>query len=185
MKTTKEYLITDLIERTQKNLNAATRFKELPTEVLNWKMDAEKWSILECLEHLNRYGDFYIPEIKRQIEKSKYPASDNFRSGWLGNYFANAMLPGKPKMKTFRSMNPANSQLSSSVIDHFIQHQHQLLNLLDEARGTNLSKVRTGITISRWITLRLGDTLRVVIYHNQRHIEQANRNLQIYKADLQ
>lgn len=179
MKTTTQNLIQDLIERTQENLNAATRFHELPEDTLNWKMTPEKWSILECIEHLNRYGHFYIPEIGQRIENSKHPPSANFSSGWLGNYFANSMLPGKSKMKTFQSMDPANSSLEKQVIEQFISQQHQLLELLNQSRNTDLSRVRTSISISKWLTLKLGDTFRVVIYHNQRHIVQAQRNLEM------
>ena len=36
-------------------------------------------------------------------------------------------------------------------------------------------KTKTAISISKLIKLRLGDTFRVLIYHNERHIKQAER----------
>ena len=95
-------LIEELIQLTQKNLNEVQAFKELPMELLNQKPNAKSWSILECIEHLNRYGDFYIPEIKNQLEKSTHKKSEVFNSGILGNYFAKSMLPKEKlnKMKT-------------------------------------------------------------------------------------
>ncbi len=176
MKITNTALIEDLIARTKENLNQAERFNHLSVEVLNWKENAEKWSILECLEHLNRYGDFYLPEIDRQIKKDKRLADKQlFRSGWLGNYFAESMLPKEKlnTMKTFKSMNPAGSNLNKTVLSNFIQQQKTMLDLLDRARPINLTKTKTGITISKLIRLRLGDTFRVVIYHNERHMLQA------------
>ncbi len=172
---TSEVLINELIELTQKHMNDVQSFKQLSTENLNLKPSAESWSILECIEHLNRYGDFYIPEIKKRIEDSKHNKSDTFKSGILGNYFAKSMLPKEKlnKMKTFASMNPNNSSLDRSVLDKFIHQQEVILELLTKARNTNLSRVKTSISISKWIKLRLGDTFRVVIYHNLRHIIQA------------
>jgi len=170
-----ELLINDLIELTKKNMNEVQSFKNLSIEKLNLKVSSESWSMLECIEHLNRYGDYYIPEIKKRLEHSNHQKSDTFKSGVLGNYFAKSMLPKEKlnKMKTFESMNPNNSTLERSVLDTFIHQQESMLKLLTKARNTNLTKVKTSISISKWIKLRLGDTFRFVIYHNLRHITQA------------
>jgi uncharacterized protein (DUF2249 family) len=50
-----------------------------------------------------------------------------------------------------------------------------MLELLEIARSKNLNRIRTSISISKLIKLKLGDTLRVVIYHNGRHLQQALR----------
>jgi hypothetical protein len=68
------------------------------------------------------------------------------------------------------------------VITKFLDQQKQLLELLTKAQSVDLNKVKTSISISRWIKLRLGDTLRVVIYHNQRHMKQAGRILAAVKV---
>lgn len=174
-------LIEGLIEKTKDHLNRAENLKKRSIQQLNQKPDADSWSVLECFEHLNRYGYFYLPEIEKQLkENAKLEAATDFKAGWLGNYFAKSMLPKQKlnKMKTFKSMNPIGSQLNMKTLDVFIQQQKKMLDLLDKARQRNLAKIRTGITLSKWITLRLGDTFRVVIYHNLRHIEQAERIIQ-------
>ncbi len=170
-------LLQDLIERTQGNINKAETFKQLSFDTLTWRKDSDSWSILECIEHLNRYGAFYIPEIKNRIKSSKHSNSKRFVSGWLGNYAANMMLPKEKlnTMKTFKSMNPIDSNLSVETIDIFIEQQYSLIDLLEKSKKVNLNKVKTAISISKWIKLRLGDTFRVVIYHNQRHILQGER----------
>jgi len=187
MKIENKTLIEDLINRTKDYLNQAETFLQQPIEVLNWKENTEKWSILECFEHLNRYGDFYIPEITKRIQAA--PANNSttiFKSGLLGNYFAESMLPKEQlnKMKTFKSMNPVGSKLDKSVIEKFIQQQKQLLDLLGQARSVNLSKTKTAISISKWIKLKLGDTFRVVIYHNYRHLMQAANVLKAMKTQV-
>ncbi len=170
-------LIDQLVEITRQNLNAAQALKELPTENLTQKRDAKSWSALECIEHLNRYGDFYLPEIDQKMRNSTFGYNPTFKTGWLGNYFAKSMLPKEKlnKMNTFASMNPINSSVSKSVLDTFIVQQEQILQLLSGAREADLTRLKTSISISKWIRLRLGDTFRVVIYHNLRHIQQAER----------
>jgi hypothetical protein len=181
-----EKLIQDLIESTRKNINQAEKFSTLSIEKLNWKAEQESWSILECLEHLNLYGDFYIPEIKICILNSKTSQEKNFSSGFLGNYFAKSMLPKEKlnKMKTFKDKNPIGSDLDKKTIQRFISQQEQLLNLLDESRKIDLNRTKTAISISKWIKLKLGDTFRVVVYHNERHIMQANKTLLSAKTVL-
>lgn len=180
MKLAAPTLLADLATRTRANLDAARQFEGLSDQALNHKASPESWSILECIEHLNRYGDFYLPEISRRLDKApKAPAKNSFKSGWLGNYFAESMLPKEKlnKMKTFKEMNPAGSQLNRKVLHKFIAQQQEMLALLQRAKEVDLSRTKTSISISKLIKLRLGDTLRVVIYHNQRHILQAQKVL--------
>lgn len=181
MKIEQEILIKDLIERTDQVINSAEQLNQLNLETLNYRVNPESWSVLECIEHLNLYGSFYIPEIEKQISKSITRHSAYFKSGLLGNYFAKSMLPKERlnKMKTFKDKNPIGSNLNKSTVERFIGQQEEMLNLLDKARQVNLNKVKTGITIASWIKLKLGDTFRVVVYHNQRHIVQVNRILAI------
>ena len=188
MKIQTEALLVDLTNRTKQLIQEAESFMQQPEEVLNYKQDATSWSVLECLEHLNLYGRFYLPEIKKRISEQSSSSSPSvllqrgkgesvFKSGWLGNYFANSMLPKAKlnKMKTFKSMNPLNSKLDKQVIHEFVNQQTELLQLLEDARKISLNETRTAISISKLIKLKLGDTFRFVIYHNQRHMVQAQR----------
>ncbi|MES2477891.1 MAG: DinB family protein [Bacteroidota bacterium] len=179
----KSSLIQNLILRTEQNIISAKKFKLLSIEQLNYKSNPEEWSILECLEHLNLYGDYYLPEIeKTMLEQKKQYSSPMFKSGVLGNYFANLMLPKEngqiKKMKSPEDKNPVHSQLSFTTIERFLKQQELLKKLLEQSKTKDLTKLKTPISISKWIKLRLGDTFRFVIYHNQRHIAQAERLLQ-------
>lgn len=188
MLTNANELIEDLISRTKANLNAVEQFKTLTEQELNWKESAESWSVLECVEHLNLYGDFYLPEIRRRIAAAPTAVQQSvFKSGLLGNYFAEVMLPKEKlnKMKTFKDKNPVGSRLSKAVLQRFTDQQKEMLDLLNKARKVNLSKVKTAISITKLLKLRLGDTFRVVIYHNQRHIEQAKKVLRKAGKEVQ
>lgn len=172
-------LIDELQKITEENTQFAENLLNQPYEKLNLRLSENSWSILECLEHLNRYGNFYISEIRKRIENSDTKPTEIFSSGILGNYFANSMLPKEKlnTMKTFKSMNPIHSKLDRSVLNEFISQQKQMIHLLNEAKNIDLNKVKTSISISNLIKLKLGDTFRFVIYHNLRHIKQAKRNL--------
>lgn len=179
MVSTSKKLLQDLLEITRENLNIVENLKNHPSDCLNWKQNPESWSVLECIEHLNRYGDFYIPEITNKIKTSTYKSSEVFKSNWLGKYFSKSVSYNEDlnKMKTFKSMNPINSKLNIKTLEKFISQQHQIIELLDKSKSINLDKTKTAISISKLIKLRLGDTFRVLIYHNERHIRQAEKTL--------
>jgi hypothetical protein len=181
MQITNTQLIDELLRLIETTTVSAKQFKKLSSAQLNYKKSPESWSILECIEHLNLYGDFYLPEIQKQVLKAeKVPANSTVKSGLLGNYFANSMKikNGKVnKMKTFKDKNPINSQLSVTTIDRFLKQQQLLASLLMQSKTIDLTKTKTAISISSLIKLRLGDTLRFLVYHIERHIQQAERVL--------
>lgn len=180
MKIRTEELIFDLIQRTKDTFDKAERLKSVPIEELNSRPSPESWSALECLEHLNLYGDFYLPEIRNRIKKSKYGPEEYFYSGLLGNYFSKSMLPRENlrKIKTFKDKDPLGSQLDFSTLKRFLEQQKALMELLELSKKVSLNKTKTAISISRFIKLKLGDTFRVLVYHNQRHLIQARKALE-------
>jgi len=172
-----EVLIGELSAITKKNTNLARALKSKSDEELNWRTNNKSWSILECLEHLNLYGDFYIPEIERTIQKAGSKSDVLFKSGLLGNYFAESMLPKEKlnKMKTFKEKDPLGSNLDRGTIDRFIDQQDMMLKLLEQSRKISLNKEKTQITLTKWIKLKIGDTFRFVINHNIRHLKQIEK----------
>jgi hypothetical protein len=137
-----------------------------------------KWSIAQILEHLNGYGRIYLPIINKEISISQSKRVAWFNSGFLGNYFTNMMKPKdvfeiKNKMKTLKAHTPDNNLNPGKVLDEFVEQQHQFLQLLDMAKLKDLNAVRVPLSITKLIKLKLGDTFRFLIAHEQRHFVQA------------
>ena len=175
---TSESLLNDLKERTISNLENAREFNKLPIKRLLKRQNPTSWNVLECVEHLNRYGRFYLAEIEKVMEtNTKEKTAPNFTPGFIGGQFAKSMLPGGRKMATFPDKNPLGADLTKRSIDEFIQQQEILMGLLERASNVNLNKVKTAISISKLFKIKLGDTFRVVVFHNQRHMEQAKKAL--------
>ena len=183
MKINQDLLIEELLTFNNNAISSAIRFKELTEKELNWKKDAGQWSILECLEHLNLYGDYYLPEIEKQVLLSpKVPVSTVFKSGVLGNYFANLMKADGDKIKKMKSpkdKNPINSNLSVLTIDRFLKQGAKLETLLKQSQKVDLARPKVPTSLSKMIKIRLGDTLRFYVYHIDRHILQANKNVRV------
>jgi hypothetical protein len=180
MQTENKKLIAELLQKLNEATEAVSEFKQLSIEELNYRTSNDSWSILECIEHLNLYGDFYLPEIEKQISNNKTTATV-FKSGVIGNYFANLMQSKNgsiKKMKTFKDKNPIHAALTVATLDKFLLQLNKLKELLQQSANINLTKTKTAISISSFIKLRLGDTFRFVIYHIERHIIQAESVVQ-------
>jgi len=155
-------------------------FKNLPAEILLKPSITGGWSIVQCLDHLNSYGNFYLPQFKKGIEhKQHLPAANTFHSTWLGNYFVRIMHPdtGKKKFTAFKNFTPSPALDPNQVIAVFIEQQETMLNLLKKSQHVNLNKVRIPLSITRLMTFKLGDAFQFLIAHNERHMRQAKQNI--------
>ena len=137
------------------------------------------WSIAQCLDHLNSYGRYYLPEIRKGIEAMNRKAQNQtFVSTWLGSYFKKMMEPntGKRKYKAFKNHFPNQHLDAFEVVAEFINQQEVLITYLHKAKEANLD-TPIPISISKWVRLKMGDVFQFVIAHNERHLQQAKRNL--------
>ena len=180
-----QQLIDNLIAQTKETINVIERYKLLDLQTLNWRINKQSWSVLECVAHLNFYGDFYLPEIDKQLSNAKLGSDKDVKGGFLGQYFAKSMLPKEKlnKMKTFKDKNPIHTQLNINELDKFINQQNQLLGLLEKSRLYNLNKIKISISISKLLKLRLGDTFQFYINHQLRHLYQMERVLEAFNRN--
>ncbi len=179
--------LAELLAITEANIKTAKEvFQPLSIAALQRKPAPDKWSVVECLEHLNAYGRFYLPAIQKAMEKGakrNFPISETYDSGWFGEYFANLMrlnAQGQPpsKMPAMKAYNPSTYSFNAeNVLNEFLAQQLFLKQLLFNAQSASLGKIRVPISITRFLKLKLGDTFRFVVYHNERHVEQALRNV--------
>mgnify|MGYP001116203048 CR=1 FL=1 len=170
---TSEFL-EDLKEKKKNILDKVKTIASMDDTKLKWR------NILECIEHLNLYGDFYIPEIKKAIQKNKKGNEQYFKPGFIGNYFSNSMLPGKKmsKMKTFKDKNPIGNDLNGDVFKRFFDQQEQFQKFYHQAENISLNRTKTSISISSLIKLKLGDTFAFLLNHELRHLRQMENILE-------
>lgn len=177
-------LIAQLQQQTESLLSVAIqRWQMLHPAIFKQQPADGAWSAMQCLGHLNTYGDYYLPAIEKAIIEAKQHgkiAEVNFKPGWLGNYFTNMMLPneqGVPnkKMKASKNYTTNNEGNSDCTIAKFIDQQEKLLLLLEEAKQVDINSLRIPVSIAKFIQLKLGDVFMFLIAHNLRHVKQAER----------
>ncbi|MBS0026160.1 DinB family protein [Chitinophaga sp. 22321] len=142
-----------------------------------------KWSAVQCLEHLNTYGRYYLPALEQVIataEKSNSRSETTFKSSWLGAYFTRLMQPTengqlRSRMKSPKGHIPAVKPEETTVLNEFGQQLEQLENLLSRAGKINIRNNKVATSLSRFIKLSVGDTFGFLIAHIHRHVLQAER----------
>lgn len=176
-------LLAKLHNDTEAFLQKSIEWQLLPATVLTAQPAPGKWSMAQCLQHLNFYGNYYLPAIERAMQeaqgKGNQPAPV-FHPGWLGAWFTNLMLPQadgslKTRMQSPKNAIPSTHPDAQATLAEFIEQQEKMLHLLEMARTVNLNTVRVPISLSRWVRLKLGDTLLFYMAHHARHVLQAER----------
>ncbi|GEP92285.1 DinB superfamily protein [Chitinophaga terrae (ex Kim and Jung 2007)] len=154
---------------------------ETPPDLLQEPPLPGKWSALQCLEHLNSYGRFYLPALEkaiRQAEQRGKAAKPMFKSSWLGAWFTKLMEPKEDgtvpsKMKSPKDHVPHVRLDAVKVITEFIAQQNEMEALLTRAEKINIQEVKVATSLSKYLKLSVGDTFGFLVAHIRRHVLQA------------
>ncbi len=174
-------LISELKSITDRNLLALKKhFKHLNNSQLSWKPNELNWSVSEIFAHLNEYARFYNKHFLFKIDKTKFrPGKEVFISSPLGRSAWKSMKLGnlnnvKRKFRAKRDYDPKFTKLvSGDDVEKFTENQDIMLDILERSNEINIRKAKIPISISKLIRLKFGDALMFVIYHNERHVQQA------------
>ena len=95
--------------------------QNLDEKTLNQPEAEDKWSMLQCIEHITLATAVYVKNFSEKLNGQQLPAAtDNYKGHWKGKMFAKMNAP-KPegeipmKLKTFKFLEP-KSQLNSNTV---------------------------------------------------------------------
>ena len=152
----------------------------LRPEQLTRRPDPARWSIAECVVHLNMNAADYLPLIAAAIEKAKrenVTGQGPFNPGWLGRFLINSMEP--PPKRRFKAPEkiayPVPVDDAQKLLGDFLKAQDELERLVKEAEGLDLEKVRIQSPYAWWMKLRLCAVFPFMLAHERRHLWQAER----------
>lgn len=177
----KTTLLNHLENQVESHLQQAVRkYQNLSDENLLKPSESGGWSITECLAHLNFYGDYYLPLFEKGLQNSPDNGNVNtIKSTWLGRKCIESMNPetGKKKHKAFKAYIPTPNLDAKATVAEYINQQERMLKILRMAYAKDIQPIKIPISIAKFLKLNLGDALQFLVVHNERHIQQANRNL--------
>jgi hypothetical protein len=142
----------------------------------NWAPAPEKWSIGQCIEHLNITTERYIPVLKKAESDARAAgrlAPGPFALGFLERWFLRSMEP--PPRRRFRTGNsflPSQTLDPETTLGRFARLNEALRNCIVDAEGLDLKamKVRSQFGPVWW---SLNGTLAILLAHERRHLWQA------------
>lgn len=141
-----------------------------------WQPDRKAWSIAQCFEHLIVTDGLYISRIREALAQAPEAAPDSiYHPGWFGKLFVRSAGPEGFKIKAFRIFQPDDEVVDAASVDRFCDGQPALLDLLRSAQGRDLNAVEVASPQSRFLSLRVGAALEMLVLHQQRHLQQAER----------
>ena len=148
----------------------------------NWKPEHDKWSVAECLRHLNETGSRYAAAIRKATEKARLEgkmAAGPHEYGWVGRAFVRAVTPGSRPMKTWGSMKPPTSPPDASTLDAdaelaaFVAARRSLISTCAAADGVALGRAKMRSPVMPLLRLPVIAFLDATAAHDARHLEQA------------
>ena len=179
---TTDFLDTLAAEVERARDTANRRFRPLTDDQLNRGPGPGKWSVGQCLEHLNIVGGLYLPVISRKIKAARQrgstPAS-TVAHGYFGQKLTAAMrVPTTEKRLTSpQQYAPSGSRLPRTVVEVFSRQLDELSHLIEQARTVNMNAIRIPNPVMPLLIPRLTDALELLVEHLKRHLGQAERVL--------
>ncbi|MES1159796.1 MAG: DinB family protein [Bacteroidota bacterium] len=176
----KQNLLTELLDRIELAKASTQPFLRLTDDQLNFRPGPAKWSITQIFGHLNITHDIYIRRILTKITMAPDVKSQDYNSSWLGDWVYEKMMPradGSVFRLRARKSNclAAHEQNGKEVLHKFLQQCDALDDILRHASTKDLQRIKIPFSFTSLLQLRLGDNLRYLIAHNERHLLQAHR----------
>jgi len=144
-----------------------------------WTPPEGGWGVGQCFEHLIVVADDYderlSPRLAEARASSDSPALVGHKSTLLGRLFVNGVKPASPRRFKAPGAFVPPPEPRAGVVPAFCERQTRLADLLEQARGIDLSRYTITSPVSKLIRFNLGDALLILVYHAERHLNQATR----------
>lgn len=157
-------------------------WSELEAVHLKQNPAADKWSALECLDHLNQTYKLYLPNIEKVLAGKKTDPVKTYKPGLFGNLFiknvslkkdGTAIMP----MKTFKFFEPGHKDNldKEEVFQQFENYHLDFLKFIQMSKSLNINKIKVTSALGAILKFRLGVCFLFLLNHEIRHLAQGKR----------
>ena len=163
--------------------NFVDTFGGLSMEQLNWKPNANTWSIAQNIEHLIVINKTYFPIIE-SIRNGKYKKPFIAKFGFIVAFFGKTILQAvqpdrKKKMKTFSIWEPSKSAIPEGILDRFKAHQSELQQIIENSRDLIEKGTIISSPANKNLVYKLETAFDIIVTHEQRHFQQSKETYQL------
>ena len=151
-----------------------------------WRPAPDKWSVIECLEHLAVSAEQYLERLGPALAAARVEGltgTGPWRRRTLFGWMILRVLDPDAKRTfaapgVFAPSPPAELELKG-VRERFRSGLESLLDLAREADGLDLDRIRLATPISPWPRITAAEAFRIHALHFPRHLDQAEAVMQL------
>lgn len=150
----------------------------------NWKPEPGRWSMAECITHLNiaNGGDLVPLEEAIKAGRAKNKTGEGpFTYGFLSKKFVASMEPTSTrKVKAPKRYVPPSHADKDETIQEYRRIAGELRRLAKSADGLHLGRIKTSMpalpaALRPFFKMPLGARLHLITAHDRRHLSQAEQ----------
>ncbi len=155
----------------------------IPDAAWEERTEAGKWSVAECVAHLNLTSEAYIPRIETALREAgamKKTGRGEFKRDFAGRFFAMMVGPlpmlGKMrigKVKTAPDFVPKGMHPKGPTLATFKRDQDQLIALVKEADDLPIDETKIRSPFGEKISYNCYSAFVILDRHEHRHLDQA------------
>jgi DinB family protein len=140
---------------------------------------ADRWSIGECVAHLNLTSTAYVPLLRGGIDEARrsgHSAPVHYRRDLIGWLLWRSMGPPvKRKFSTTAPFLPRAGQAPADLIAEFERLQREQIALTHEADGLPIQRVKIASPFNTRLRYNLYAAFTILPRHQHRHLWQAEQ----------
>lgn len=145
---------------------------------VNWRPAPDRWSVGECISHLNVGMRAVLPALDRAIESARergFAGANTGRYGWFARWMVRSQEPPvKRRVKTFPVFQPvATRHDGAPLLAEFRAFRGELRERLARAEGIDWGRATVVSPASRFFRLPFGAYVAFLLAHDRRHLWQA------------
>ncbi|MCZ7557422.1 MAG: DinB family protein [Bacteroidia bacterium] len=151
----------------------------IPAEQWRVRVHSGRWSIAECVAHLNLTSEAFLPLLNVALESARNLAQappPRYRMDVMG-WLLWRMLPPPVRIRTrtTAAFIPQSLAEVSELVSAFDNLQLQLHGIVRDAEGLPLQQVRVRSPFNEKTTYNLFSALSILPRHQLRHLWQAQQ----------
>lgn len=172
--------LRDIVEQFE---SATARLDRLVARVppADWaiRRDPRRWSVGECVEHLNLTGRAYLPILDAAIAEAQSAGGDTpFRYrrdpiGWL--LWKTMSPPVRQRVKTTAEFIPSARVSPDELVTEFKRLQQEQIERIERCDGLPLQRIKVASPFNARVRYNLYSCLTILPVHQHRHLWQAEQ----------
>jgi DinB superfamily len=170
-------MVVDEFEHAHIRLRALAR--AVPDDAWVRQPARGRWSVSECVAHINLTSMAYLPILREGISKGRHinePAPERYRRdpiGWL--LWKTLGPPVRFRVKTTPRFIPQQADPPGQLIDEFGRLQREQVACVREADGLPLTRITITSPFNARLKYNLFACLTILPRHQHRHLWQAEQ----------